>query len=1325
MARFSAIITLSLLALTAYAQPGPDVRVLSEDARSIVIEFVPVFSTGTVVADDGKDYVRFGFQNSLIQPGEQGSPILLYRAVLIHLPARQFTLQIVAADYSDRSGVRAATHPTFKTEKEFGLLPVYTAPKNKFMSSEFAPSEIAELDDVGESRGLILGTLKLYPLQVSVGRSIARVYGRIVVRIEFAGGATGLPGSIFLKNEFPSSLLAATARQARRAVSDSPLAQGEWYKMEVKESGIYRLHQEFFTKASIPLGSVGNIRSIRIFGNGGEELPEKLSDPRPNGLEEVPRLVVDKNANGVFDPDDFVLFYGKSTRGWKYNPTEKTYHHYINHYTETSIYFFTFGGTGQGKDMSPLPSVNTPNAFRPPDFQGRAFVENELENLANSGREWIGESFDITKNVNVFTTSMPGVVSSKPMTYRFVFLSRSETIDTFRVQENNQYFGDAIKMEVTNLGPLAYQELAYRTPVKVFNRTGDIPNDRSVLRITFGTRNSAAKGWLDWYEILFRQRFEASDDFLLFTSPDTTATIEYSLSKLSSRDVFVFDVTAHGSVKQVTNVTFDPADASLCRFQVAQSADSVREFAVVGPKGFKTPANAKRITNSNLHGISAGARYIIISPPDFLAEADRLKAHREQRDQLKTLVINSEHIFNEFSSGMPDPMAIRDFLKYAKTNWITAPQYVLLFGAGNFDYKNIKSTARNWILPYETVESLDQIETLASDDYFVMLEPGVKRISLAIGRLPVRSTKEAKDVIDKIIAYETTAPFDSWRNRITFAADDGLTSTSDDLSVHTSQSEELAQLNTPASFRKDKIYIVQYPTVSGSTGRRKPTANQAIVDAINSGTLILNYTGHGNTEQWAHEKIFAKDEDFPRLKNAGRPFLLVAATCDYARYDYPLDVSAGEQLVVMPQGGSIATITASRLVYSADNALLNRTLYSYMFQRDAGDLPVRLGDAMWQTKQLLYSTNDLKHHLLGDPTMRLAMPRAVARVDSINGQSAVRLITVGALGNVTVKGSLEQPNRLPISSFNGRALIEAFDSKKRVIVPEWSNYMFELTGSLIYRGEISVRDGQFEGTFPIPKDVSYDDNRSRISLYAWSDSLDASGSSESISIAGTAFAPVDSTGPQITIRFEDAFFRPGDVLAPNPTMIVDLADPSGINTSTAGVGHRLEATLDNSNRPIDLTDFYRGNLDTYQSGQVRYRLTDLAEGRHTISVKAWDIHNNSSVAETFFEVREGSQVSIYNVFNFPNPFGRATTFTFQRNSSDPIDVEIKVYTVAGRLIQTLEAPSVVDRFVQIPWDGRDRDGSELANGVYLYKVIAKSLDRSSASEALSKLTILR
>jgi flagellar hook assembly protein FlgD len=124
-------------------------------------------------------------------------------------------------------------------------------------------------------------------------------------------------------------------------------------------------------------------------------------------------------------------------------------------------------------------------------------------------------------------------------------------------------------------------------------------------------------------------------------------------------------------------------------------------------------------------------------------------------------------------------------------------------------------------------------------------------------------------------------------------------------------------------------------------------------------------------------------------------------------------------------------------------------------------------------------------------------------------------------------------------------------------------------------------------------------------------------------------------------------------------------------------------------------------------------------------VKAWDVYNNSAQAETFFEVRAATETGIFNAVNVPNPFARSTTFTFQRSSTEPIDVEIKVYTVAGRLIQVLEAMAVTDRVGRIPWDGRDRDGNEIANGVYLYRLIVRSMDRTSTNEVIGRLAVLR
>ncbi|MBI4428832.1 MAG: type IX secretion system sortase PorU [Ignavibacteriales bacterium] len=1132
-----------------------------------------------------------------------------------------------------------------------------------------------------------------------------------------------------MRKFFLAFALATIGQQSTQAqASDSPLAQGTWYRFEVRETGMYKLDQKFFTDAGITTNAIANIRSVRVFGNGGRELPENLNSPRPNGLEEIARHVVDANNDGVFDASDYVVFYGTSTRGWNYNPSTKTYGHYINHYAETNYYFVTFGGAN-GIQMDSIPSLTGGTPFLPSHFQEKMLIEQERFNLVRSGRQWVGQSFDYLENNGVYVTTLSGHVSTEPTLYKAVVLSRSGTIDTFRVYESDVPLGSPILMGRVDVNSIdQVGDYAYRTPVLSFLRPAGTPltNDRSTLKVVFGTRNQAAKGWLDWVEIHYRRRFVAVGDILLFSSPDTGSVVKYTVRNLTDRTTSVFDVTTHNSVKRIVQLDFSTADPSIVTFQLPHTANTVREFAVVGTGGFKTPANPKKLENSNIHNIVPGADFLILLPPEFLMEAARLKAHREKIDSLKTVVVNLEHVFNEFSGGLLDPMAIRDFLKYARTYWSLKPGYVLFFGGGHYDYKNISTSARNWLPPYETLESNYQINSYASDDHFLMLDPANNRISLASGRLPARSVSEAATMVDKIIAYETTVPFDTWRNRITYVADDGLTSTGrDEGSLHNGQAEDLAKFFTPPSFEQKKIYLIEYPTVSSATGRRKPEANKAIVNAFNAGSLVINYTGHGNPKLWAHEAVFTREGDISQLTNKDKLTFVVAATCNYAQYDDPLDQSSGEILLVKEQGGAIGVVSATRPVYSDQNSTLNNTYYSHLFQRDTLGRPARLGDAMRQTKQSLTDINDIKYNLFADPTLRLNMPRSVASVDSVNGTSTAQLVPMQSLGKVNVSGNVKRPNGTPWTGFNGRGLIEVLDAKRQIVVNEWGGFTYDVIGSILYRGEISVVNGSFQSVFPLPKDVSFG-ARSRISLYAWSDSTDAIGFTENVTIASSdSTALPDSVGPQIAIYFDDKAFRPGDVITPNSTLLVDLSDENGINTSIAGVGHRLQAVLSSQSAPIDLMDYYRSNLDTYQSGQVRYPLANLAEGRHSVTVKAWDTYNNSTESEVFFEVRATTDLAIYHVVNFPNPFSVSTVFTFQRNFTEPIDVEVKIYTIVGRLIQTVNSYSLADRFAQIPWDGRDVDGNELANGVYFYKVIAKTLDRQKSVEVIGKLAVLR
>ena len=1318
--RTLAIIFLVITSL-CFGQGRKDIRVVSENARSLTIEFVPSFATKILKDAEGQSFQTVAFSGEMAEELKPGEPVVPYRGVPLQFPSLRYSLSILASEYRIMDQVEPTPAPLPVSDKQFGLSPRYV----RSQRTPVVRHDLAEIVDMVESAGKARATLRFFPVQYDVQSRNARMYTRLVIRLDFdAWPSPGLRASQPTVDVVQSNAGLLSTRQLRKTAGDSPLAQGTWYKMEVRETGIYRIDQAFLQRANISLSSIGAINSIRIFGDAGDMLPEDLSQPRPDGLEEIRRMVVDKNANGSFDTDDYVLFYARSTRGWKYDAVAKRFNHSFSYYSEPNYYFLTFGGAA-GMSMDTVVSSNATGAYTPADFQEKLFLKQDRFNLISSGRLWVGQAFDILDKSAVYTNLLSGIVTAKPVEYRFAFLSRSSSIDTFSVFENGQLIGAPTLMYTVNVDASDnVGDYAYRSPQIVYRTTGSFPDSRSNVRVAFGTANQAAKGWIDYMDLLYRREFKAVGDFLQFVSPDTSATVEYVVRNLPTSEVFVFDVTDYRSVKQVTNVRTDDADGTVRRFQLAQIAGSVREVAVTGLAGTKTPTAVTKTGNSNIHGQSPGADFVVIAPAQFVAEGERLKAHRESHDSLKTVVVSIDNVYNEFSGGKLDPMAIRDFLRYAVQNWTLKPKYVLLLGNGHFDYKNIRTTAPNWIPPYESVESITQINSYASDDAFAMLDVGNPRISIPIGRIPARTAAEAATVVSKIIDYEMKAPLDVWRNRITFVADDGLTSTEDNGDMHVRQTEELANDHTPLSFERKKLYLSMYATVNSATGRRKPQANKEIVEAINRGTLITNFTGHGNPKLWTHEAVFTREESLPQLVNRDKLTFLVAATCNFAQYDLSTEQSAGELILVMEQGGAIGEVTASRAVFADQNSALNKEFYDNLFQPDAQGRPRRTGDAMWLTKQVMYGTNDVKYHLLGDPTMRLAAPRAIARLDSVNGNTTAQLATMKSLGQVSISGTIKKTDSTTWSGFNGRGMIEVFDSKRLMVLEDIGDYPVEVVGSVLYRGQVTVTGGAFRAVVPIPKDVTYG-SRARLSLYAWNDASDAVGFTENVSISGTdTTVAIDTAGPRITIYLDDESFRSGDRVKPEALLIADLQDESGINTSTVGIGHRLEAVL-NKSTAIDLSDFYRGNLDTYKSGQIRYPMSALPEGKYSLKLKAWDIRNNSSEAETFFEVSASTDVELANVFNFPNPFSGSTTFTFQRNSQEPVDVEVKIYTIAGRLIENLQVPSVADRFVQIPWNGRDRDGDPLANGVYFYKVVVKTLDRRSTKEEIGKLTIMR
>lgn len=1324
------LLCITTVAFTAQQSPGAaDVRPLHSDASGIVLEYRPQYLPHSSVFYDGKEYYNALFEGAIpVSSLPPGSPLQYYRSVLVNLPGtKNNAVEIINVGYEDISNVLLPPVPEY-IENEISVSPKYFLDEKEYSNTKYLPEQIAVLTDVGETRGIVLGSLRLFPYQYMAGLRKLRKYNVIVVRIHF--------GSSEQTSKHPDELtknLAINARSlsvhespkqtAIATYSNSVLAAGEWFKFPVTEEGMYKFTGRMLLDAGIP--SSVNPRTIKIYGNGGYELPLSPTASAPDDLIENAIYTFDAGNNSRLDDNDYIIFFAKSTRGWSYNPSSKSFSHYLNHFTETNYYWLTYGGNN-ARQMDSVVFSFLPT-YRPTTIEAKVFREDEKINILNSGLEWVGQSLN-DRGSFTYVHSLPGLDNTQPIRYRIRLGARSNSFSTYTIYEHETPLAN-VGIASTVVGSYYYSQ--YQNTI--FDRTfmPALDNNQSRLKFTYSTSSAGGVGYIDWYEIFYQRFLSAENDVFEFDTKDTTATAEYSVRGFSSNHINVFDVTRFDSAYRVGGIT---ATANTCTFRYGLQAGAVRRIVVVGERGYKTPSPLSRVPNQNLHGDTTQVDYIIITHSEFLPAAQRLKAHRERAgaEMLRTRIVDVERIYNEFGGGLQSPLAIRNYLKYVYNNQAVAPKYALLLGDGDFDYKRIIATGPNWIPPFETPESFDPLRTYATEDEFASFTDS-RRMQMAIGRLCVRSLSEANGVVDKIIEYETRGVNTPWKIRVTLVADDGLEGEGrNNEFIHTNQAEAISQL-VPSLFELQKVYLYQYPTVYTSTGRRKPAANQDILRQINEGTLVLNFTGHGNPRLWTHEQVFVRETDFPQLRNANKYFFVVAATCNFSQFDMLSEQSGGEVLVSMPNAGAIASFSATRPSFSFENFTLNQSLYQNLFQVDAEGriLPQRLGDVLYRVKQDNMSDNDRKYFLIGDPALRFAFPKVFFRIDSINHQAASQTISLGALQRVQLKATLNDttPNNA------GTASVVVYDSDKRIEIEDFvrrGENIVRITSSFIARGDVlfsgdnSVRNGALVSTFIVPKDISYSNNNGRITLYFWNDATDGAGYARNIRIGGTdTTAPPDNLGPQLQLYLDSRGFRTGDVVGETPTLIVDLFDSSGINTSSAGIGHRIEGWLDNSSQSIDLTNYYKSKIDTYQEGTIEYPLTGLSYGSHRIRVRAWDTYNNASTTETIFDVVTSVGLQVFNVHNYPNPFSQQTIFTFEHNQLSAVDAEVKIYTVAGRLIQTIRRNAIAENVGKILWDGRDSDGDVLANGVYLYKLIIRTSDGRFSNETIGKLSVVK
>ena len=1171
------------------------------------------------------------------------------------------------------------------------------------------------------------------------------------------------------------SLLGFSGEAQRVYKSASSLASGNWYKIAVSAPGIYKVDLSLLRSLGVNTQGLSS-SSIRLFGNGGALLPEPCNGARADDLTENAIEMVD-GGDGNFGEDDYFLFYAPGPHHWTKDTVNRRFTHIKNIYTEQAYYFINIGG-GAGRRVAlqgAMPAANTSIST----YTWRAFHELDTINILSSGKDWYGEEFSNIPGgtaTRSFTITPSGWDRSVPVYVSTDAMARSIGASShFALTVGGVAAGGGFDIGAVTNG-------SYDVFGRVVNFQQNVMAGQGSLTLSyqFTPGGYNAQGWLDWWELSGRGALSLAG----------VAQLQFrDWNSVGSGHIGAFALQGANAQTQVWDVT-DPAgplnmagSLSGGTFGFTGDCGSLHEYiafdaggkalpvapgsgkgegypyggangdpngADLGATGLFTPLPIGKVANQNLHQ-PVMADLLIITDEALLGQAQRLAQFHTQYDRLRTLVVTSSQVYNEFAGGNPDPTALRDYVKmfYDRSGGDSTKRlrYLLLFGSGSFDYKDRIQGNVNGVPAYESGVSIDPLNTYTSDDFFGMLKDGSdvnvldgrSLLDIGVGRIPARTVAEAGAVVDKIIHYADIKTQGPWRNEVTLVADDG------DQNLHLQDAEAFAGTITTGApvFGVDKIYLDAYKQQSTPAGGRYPDVNQAISGGLYSGTLLWNYTGHGSNARLSNSDILDAST-VAAYNNPDKLPLFITATCDFAPHDNPLIQSIGASLLMRPGSGAIALMTTTRLVFAFSNKTINNNYYQVALTPRVDGTYYSLGDACRLTKNFTYTTqtdavNNRKFTLLGDPALTLALPVYKVKTTAVNGRAVGGGVadTLKALNQVSVSGVVTDGSGAAMNSFNGVLYATVYDKPRMATTlgngPGSYRTEFAVQNNVLYKGKVPVSQGNFSFAFVVPRDINYQYGKGRISYYASATGAtsgtgtDGNGVFTDVIIGGSGGGTGYTGGPAITAFLNDEKFVDGGITNANPILLLHLSDSLGINITGTGIGHDITAVLDNNTQdPLVLNSFYEADLNTFKKGTVRYPLPQMTEGEHTLLIKAWNVANNSGQTSLTFRVVGSKKLVLTHVLNYPNPFSTHTTFWFEHNRpGEDLSVLVQILTVSGKLVKsfrrTINTPG--NRSSDIDWDGRDDYGSKIGRGVYIYRVRVRATDGSTA-DVFQKLYIL-
>lgn len=1091
----------------------------------------------------------------------------------------------------------------------------------------------------------------------------------------------------------------------------SRLAEGNWVKISVDASGVYLL-----TNTQLRQMGFSDPSKVKIFGYGARRLPDKLDQSFVDDLPVAQSVVTSRG----------IIFYALGPDGWKGAAP-------VNNPFTTSGYYFV---SDVDADIPPIEKIGSePSATSAKStFTHRVVHEKDIFSPGQTGHFLAGENFKYTQSQS-FDFSLPGCSAGTPLEIRCSFIAKSTENSTITIAADGETLAQSPNDRISAIkdGHTHFAET-------VTTKTATASGDKLRLNVRFSSTGTVTHANLDYLVVSYQRKLEIGNSQLSFTDGDGI----FALSGASA-STRVWLVNDPSSVYQVDGRLQDGTFLWRCPGE--------NSYVVFDENGsLPSPKIAGRVANQNLHGVDV-PDMVIFAPTEWLAQARRLaQIHSQSSDSLDVLVVDQQLVFNEFASGAPDANAFRKMLKMIYDRGQSSAKqlsYVLFFGRGTHDNRHLTPAISSLGYPtmplWQTDCGNSDNESFSSDDIhaFLLDNSGVNLAAdtycVAVGRMPVTSLSEARDVVDKIVEYTTRMPRDSWRNRVMLIADDK------DSGIHMTQTETMHANMAASDGGGDIVFRKLYTDAYELIGNTYPAAREAMFRNLDEGVAWMTYIGHASTSSWSHEGLLTYSE-INNMYLRCYP-MLYAATCDFLRFD-GASPSGAEIMWKLPSGGIIAAISANRPVYISDNGNLSASMGRWMFARDAAGQRLTIGQIYKNAKndfrlgqQWAPDENKLRYTLIGDPALRPIVPTNRVVVDRINGVATggdEQPVVMG-LQQATMEGRVVDTDGTTIDDFSGILASTIYDAEYSVTThgysdPEKNNgkkVTFEQTGDRLYAGNDSIKNGRFAISIPMPAEIAGNFRPAAASFFAYDNDKtnpkEAAGVNRDFYVFGfDDDAEPDTVRPIIrSFYLNHPNFRDGDAVNTAPMVIAEIADNRGLNMSAAGIGHQMTLTLDGDKTFNDVNQFFTPSTSESAAGTIAYQLDDINPGAHSLRLRVWDTTGNSQSAELQFVAKEGLTPKLYDVYTDANPASVEANFYLSHDRPDAmIEVTISVYNLMGQRVWSSTSSGRSDMYLSYPvtWDLTDQAGRRVPRGIYLYRASVKA-DKQESETLTHKIAV--